>query len=174
MSAFGLMFHRFKRTVHSISFHDDDVDLSEHVANTMKQVSNFMSRKLPGVLSLFKSLRSMGGLSIPSFLGGESNGCTSNIAVSVGLMNASHIDCNDASVGMALFSETLIGSAGNWYLVFPNILSSPTTSCPNYHTVVCDRQITYRLESWRKGKQERRSKTVSLQRKLTTFTVSMP
>ena len=84
--------------------------------------AEFISNNFPGTLSLLKSLRTIGGLQIPDDLGGDANGCSSNIAISVDLMNSSHIDINDASVGVVLFSETELGSARNWYFVMPNVL----------------------------------------------------
>ena len=122
MSAYGQMLHRFKRCINSISFHDSDGLLIERVRETCHLAAEFISNNFPGTLSLLKSLRTIGGLQIPDDLGGDANGCSSNIAISVDLMNSSHIDINDASVGVVLFSETELGSARNWYFVMPNVL----------------------------------------------------
>jgi len=83
--------------------------------------SEFCQQKFPGVLSTIHHLEGVGGYHRPSYLGG-SQGVSSSMALSVDLINSTHYDVNDGSVGFFIATESIPGDAENWYFVLPNIL----------------------------------------------------
>ena len=120
MNGYGVMFDRYKRTNKCISL-PDNKKLKDYVKSVCLGVAELADQQYPGVRSLFQSLREQSGITIPEEFGGV-NGFSSNIAISVDLENASHVDVNDASVCIVTFAETTPHSTTDWYFVFPDTL----------------------------------------------------
>ena len=121
MSGFRVMFDRYKRTNKCISLSEDNRKLKSSVRSVCLGMAGLADKLYPGLCPLFKSLQKQSGITIPEELGGSSGFC-SNIAISVDLENAAHVDVNDASVCLVAFAETTPHSTTDWYFVFPDVL----------------------------------------------------
>ena len=85
-----------------------------------KQAHIFCNQMYPGVVPLIHHLESSSGLTRPPYLGGA-RGVSSSMALSLDLVNSTHYDVNDGSVGFFVSTESMPGSAVNWNFVLPNI-----------------------------------------------------
>ena len=92
---------------------------------TLKQLTvgfaHHLEAKYPGIVSSIRNQDSHGFVKPPHYLGGE-KGFSCSMAISHNLVNATHYDVHDGSVGTGLWSQTGDDTSDNWHLVFPNIL----------------------------------------------------
>ena len=121
MCGFGVMFNRYQQKITCIPVSDSNMDLKSSVKTVCMGIADLADIQYPGVRPLFRSLSNQASIEIPDELGGN-NGFSSNIAISVDLENAAHVDINDASVCLVAFAETLPHSTSDWFFVFPDIL----------------------------------------------------
>ena len=99
-----------------------DPDLATALPKICTAVKKFCERKYPGVIPTFRYLEDAVGEEMPRELGGHIGGITSAMTLSLNLMNATHYDVNDGSVGFSIWTESIPGESRNWFFVLPNIL----------------------------------------------------
>jgi len=120
MNGIGVMSSRTSATNTEANIGLEVSSFTEALPEICKQANIFCNQKYPGVVPLIHQLESSSGLTRPHYLGGDS-GVSSSMALSLDLVNATHYDVNDGSVGLFVSTESISGCAVSWNFVLPNI-----------------------------------------------------
>ena len=116
MNGIGVMSSRTSATNTEENIGSEVSSFTEALPEICKQANIFCNQKYPGVVPLIHHLESSSGLTRPHYLGGDS-GVSSSMALSLDLVNATHYDVNDGSVGVFVPIESIPGYAVHWNFV---------------------------------------------------------